>query len=48
MPTQSQISNLFTKITDLMTCANTDTVSSSAQSDCGGWSLLRSNHSIQN
>merc|ERR1719146_341158 len=38
MPTQSQISNLFTKVTDLMTCANTDTVASYQQSACGGWS----------
>merc|ERR1719321_2209294 len=38
MPTQSQISNLFTKITDLMTCEDTTLVSSPLQSECGGWS----------
>merc|ERR1719420_1030660 len=38
MPTQSQISNLFTKITDLMTCSDTTEVSSPLQSDCGAWS----------
>merc|ERR1719321_673404 len=38
MPTQSQISNLFTKVTDLMTCTDTTEVSSPLQSDCGAWS----------
>merc|ERR1719146_544281 len=38
MPTQSQISNLFTKVPDLMTCADTTKVSDPTQSECGGWS----------